>query len=180
MKEKVQIFENEIIGHGAIAEALHDLPPTDLLYFASGVANSREIRESEYDRERALLLSQPIDRHIVYFSSLCTFFEPDTRYSKHKMEMEDLVRNNFFGWTIVRIGNISWGQNPNQLVPFIRERLSKGEDFPIYDQQRHLLERDEFLYWTSLIPTDRNCEMNITGRNMRIVDIVEEIKQGKI
>ena len=45
-----------IIGHGDIASALSNRK--DRLYFASGVSNSSEIRESEYRREINLLLKQ--------------------------------------------------------------------------------------------------------------------------
>lgn len=179
MSERISTMPVEIIGHGAIAEALEGIDKP-FLFFASGVANSRETRESEFDRERWLLMDQPKDKHIVYFSSLCTIFDPDTRYSMHKMEMEDLIRNYWDSWTIVRIGNITWGHNPNQLVPFIREKVAKGEQFPIYDEYRHILDKDEFRYWVNLIPKDRNIELTMTGRRMKIDKIVEEIVEGKI
>ena len=45
-----------IIGNGNIARALKDIDRDDLLFFASGVSNSQEDRESEYKREMELLL----------------------------------------------------------------------------------------------------------------------------
>ena len=165
----------EVIGRGGIAEALRGTDK-DLLFFASGVANSRENRESEYNREKELLLSQDKDRHLVYFSSLCTFFEPDTRYSRHKLEMENLVRDNFSRYAIVKIGNAGWGTNPHQLIPFIKEKLMKNEPFEVYDEYRHLVEKDEFLYWINLIPEDRSCEMCITGTRLKVAEIVEKYK----
>jgi len=164
----------EIIGHGAIAETLKDTD-RDLLFFASGVPNSSEKRESEFDRERDLLMSQDRDKHIVYFSSLCIFFDPDTRYSQHKMEMEDIVKT-FDRYTIVRIGNPDWVTNPHQLIPFLKGKLESGEPFEVYDEYRHLLTRDEFLYWIDLIP-DRNCEITLTGRRVKVIDIVNELKE---
>ena len=56
-----------IIGNGEIASILDD--KKDLLFFASGVSNSQEMRESEYQREIDLLLSQNHNAHIVYFGS---------------------------------------------------------------------------------------------------------------
>jgi len=44
-----------------------------------------------------------------------------------------------------------------------------------FDEYRHLLTRDEFLYWMNLIP-DRNCELNITGERLKVKEIVERLK----
>ena len=60
-----------IIGHGDIASVLSDRE--DRIYFARGVSNSRETRESEYAREKTLLLQQEKIRHLVYFTSLSIF-----------------------------------------------------------------------------------------------------------
>ena len=52
-----------IVGHGDIASVLSDRE--DRIYFASGVSNSQETRESEYAREKTLLLQQEKIRHLV-------------------------------------------------------------------------------------------------------------------
>lgn len=165
-----------IIGNGTIAKVLTDR--SDRLYFASGVSNSREERESEYQREKDLLLKQNHYIHIVYFSSL-GMFTADTRYFRHKREMELLIKT----WphhTIVRIGNITWNNNnPNTFINFLRDKIKKGEPFEIKDEYRYIVDKDEFLYWINLIPK-WNCEMSIMGRRMKVADIVKEIKEGKI
>ncbi len=165
-----------IIGHGAIAQALEgiDKPMT---FFASGVANSHETDESQYDRERDLLLSQDRDEHLVYFTSMCVYTEPERRYSQHKMEMEDIVRENFEHHSIVRLGNTDWGNNPHQLIPFFREKLKSGESFEIFDGYRHVLGLEEFQYWMKLLPEDRNVELVITGERLPIPEILERVKQ---
>ena len=84
-----------IIGHGAIAKVLQDRD--DRLYFASGVANSRETRKTEFEREIDLLGSQDRSLHIVYFSSLCVFTS-DTLYARHKRWSERVVKNYFASW----------------------------------------------------------------------------------
>ena len=163
----------EIVGNGAIAKTLEGVEK-DFLFFASGVANSKEEKESEYDREKELLLNQDKDKHIVYFSSLCIFTQPETRYSQHKIEMEDLIRENFPHYTILRLGNCEFATNPHQLIPFIKSKLENGEQFPVFDEYRHLVTKEEFLYWVNLIP-ERNCEMSI-GQRLKVADIVERYK----
>jgi len=160
-----------IIGHGDIASALKSFKDKeDIIYFASGVSNSQETKESAYKRERDLLMKQNKRKHIVYFSSLCVFYS-DTRYARHKMKMEKLIKDNFKHYTIFRLGNITWGKNPNTIINFIRNKVKKGEKFKIQNVHRHIIDKKEFLYWVKSIPS-WNCEMNITGKRLLVRDIV--------
>ena len=159
-----------VIGHGDIASVLPH--KRDRLFFASGVSNSRETRESEYRREKNLLLKQNRKAHIVYFSTLAVLYG-DNRYVKHKREMEELIKQEFPRYTIVRIGNITWGVNPHTIINFFRLQLKKGKRLKIQDAYRYIIDQDEFLHWINLIP-DWNCEMNIPGRRMKIDEILDE------
>jgi hypothetical protein len=159
-----------IIGHGDIASVLTDRE--DRTYFASGVSNSSETRESEYYREAELLLGQDKSKRLVYFGSLSIFYS-DCRYARHKRMMENLVRKNFEHYTIIRMGNITWGENPNTLINFIRNKIRNREPFEIQDVYRYVTDKEEFLHWIDLIP-DFSCELNIVGRRMKVKDIVKE------
>jgi nucleoside-diphosphate-sugar epimerase len=165
-----------IIGNGDIASVLKDRE--DRVYFASGVSNSQEKRESEFDREMNLLLEQDRSRHTVYFSSLSVFYS-DTRYAQHKIFMENVLKNYFKHYTIIRLGNITFGKNPNTILNFFRNKIKMGEELEIRDEYRYIIDKEEFLHWMDLIPI-WNCQMNITGRRMKVSEIVEEIKQGKL
>lgn len=159
-----------IVGNGDLASVLPDR--ADLLFFASGVSNSRESREEEYNREMNLLLNQPKNKHLVYFSSLAIFYS-DTKYTKHKREMEALVKYWYINYTIIRLGNITWGDNPYTLINYFRRVIKEGKPYQIDDVYRYIVDKDEFLHWIGLIP-DWSCEMNIPGRRMKVQDIVEE------
>lgn len=161
-----------IIGNGDIANVLPNR--NDLLFFASGVSNSNEIRESEYQREKDLLMQQNKDQHIVYFSSLAAL-NGHTRYLRHKVEMEELIKNNFKRYTIVRLGNISWGSNPYTFLNFIRNKIKNNESFEIKDEYRYIVDKDEFLFWVNKIPfISRNVEMSVIGKRMKVKDIIDE------
>jgi len=160
-----------IIGHGDIASVLKD--KKDTIFFAAGVSNSGETRESEYKREENLLLNQNQSKHLIYFGSLSTFYNPETRYAKHKRHMEDLVRKYFKHYTIVRMGNITWGKNPHTLINYFRNAVKTGKKLKIWDTYRYLINKREFLHWVSLIP-NWNCEMNITGQKMKVKHIVKK------
>jgi UDP-2-acetamido-2,6-beta-L-arabino-hexul-4-ose reductase len=155
-----------VIGHGDIARVLPYRE--DLLFFASGVSNSRCTDEREYDREVRMLLDQDDRAHIVYFSSLAILFS-DTRYTQHKKYMEALIRENFPNWTIIRIGNISWGKNPNTLINYLRAH----PEAEIKDEYRYIVDKDEFLYWVNAIPPWR-CEMNVPGQRLKVSEVKEK------
>lgn len=161
-----------VVGRGDIASVLPYRE--DLLFFASGVSNSRCRDESEYNREIRLLLSQDRRAHIVYFSSLGVMWE-DSRYFQHKRYMEILLRENFPNWTIVRVGNISWGINPNTLINYLRLHPKAK----IRDEYRYIVDKDEFLHWVNLIP-EWNVEMNIPGERLTVKQIKQKIDNGEL
>jgi hypothetical protein len=161
-----------IIGHGDIAKALKGTRP-DLTFFASGVSNSAETRQLEFQREMSLLALQPATSHLVYFSSLAVFFS-DTPYFKHKRAMETVVKYAFPKHTIVRIGNIDWGKNPHTLINYLRAH----PDAELKDEYRYIVDKKEFLYWIRVIP-DWPCEMNIIGRKLKVKDVYDKyVKQA--
>jgi hypothetical protein len=152
-----------IVGNGDIASVLKDRE--DFIFFASGVSNSAEERESEFLREKDLLFSFADDkRRLVYFSSLSVFYKYRP-YTRHKKKMESYVKM----WpkhTIIRLGNISWGKNPNTLINYLRAH----PDAEIQTTYRYIINKEEFLHWMNMIP-DWNCEMNCPGRMMTIREI---------
>lgn len=165
-----------IVGRGDIAKVLGPVDRKDLIFFASGVSNSRETRESEYKREVDLLLEQDKSKKLVYFSSLCVFYSK-SRYASHKKHMEDLIKENFPKYIVLRLGNITWGNNTHTLINFFKHKIKKGEDFEVKNTYRYLIDKDELLHWLKMIP-EWNCEMNITGKRMKVSAIIRDIKKG--
>lgn len=172
MERESVLKKGEIVGRGDIATALMEIELQDMLYFASGVSNSKETRETEYEREIELLLNQDKDKHIVYFSSLAIFYS-DTRYTQHKLRVESLIKEYFPSYTIIRLGNITFGNNPNTLINALRNKFKLGEPLEIQDTTRYIIDKEEFHHWVRLIPT-WSCEMNLTGQPMKVSEIVKE------
>lgn len=161
-----------IVGSGDIASVLKERDCPGRVYFASGVSNSREIRQSEFDRERALLLEQDRNLQLIYFGSLCIFYAA-TAYATHKMAMEGLVKKEFPKHAIVRLGTITWGDNPNTIINYLKNRYREGLPIEIQDTIRYVIDKSEFLHWVGLIPS-WNAEMNITGMPMKVSEIVKK------
>ena len=161
-----------VVGSGDIASALKGVVREGTIFFASGVSNSQETDEKQYKREIDLLLSQDKSKHLVYFGSLCIFYSK-TRYARHKLWVETLVKKHFRQYTIIRLGNINWGKNPHTLINYFKNQKKEGNPLQIRDESRYICMKDEFIYWINIIPTF-NCEMNISGRKMTIQEIVDE------
>lgn len=159
-----------IVGKGNISSVLKDRE--DRIYFASGVSFSGETRESEFRREIDLLMKQDRFSHLVYFSSLCVFYSY-TPYARHKRLMERLVKGIFERYTIVRLGNIEWDENPHTLINYLRARKERGEPLVVQDVYRYVISKEEFLHWINMIPP-WSCEMNLPGRMMKVSEIVEK------
>lgn len=155
-----------IIGDGDIASVIPDR--VDRTYFASGVSNSKETREYQYKMEADLLLSQNKDRKLVYFSTLAIFYS-DTRYTQHKRYMESLIRKYFKSYCIFRLGNITWGTNPNTIINYLKAHKKAK----LQDTDRYLISKEEFIHWINLIPSF-NCEMNLTGQKMTVKEIYKK------
>lgn len=161
-----------IAGHGDIAKALKSVDRKDILFFASGVSNSQETDENEYTREEELLWNQDRDKRVVYFSSLSVFYS-DTRYVRHKLFMERCAKAWFDEWTIIRLGNISWGDNPHTLINYFKNNYKLGKKLIVQDVYRYVIDKPEFLHWMKMIP-NWNCEMNIPGLRLKVDEIVDQ------
>lgn len=164
-----------IIGKGNIASVLHDRD--DLIYFASGVSNSAETSESEFEREIGLLLIQDFQKHLVYFSSL-SVYRDGSLYNKHKLNMERIVKQYFKTYTIVRIEVIAWGKNPTTIHNVFRRKLQAKEPITIQDTFRYIVTKEEFLYWIGFIKPGISGEMNIPGTRYEVIEILKMVKEG--
>lgn len=164
-----------IVGHGDIASVLDWAGERkDINFFASGVSNSREERDCEYKRERRLLDQQPKDIHLVYFSSLCIYYA-NTAYAKHKIKMEERVKLMFKSYTIVRVGNIDWGVNPNTIINYFRAHPDAEVKSGTY---RFVVSKNEFIFWIKLIRVGSKEEMNITGHMLTANEIYNRVQNG--
>jgi hypothetical protein len=159
-----------IVGKGDIASVLPDRK--DLMFFASGVSNSQETNPEAFKRERELLMKQDKFSHLVYFSTL-SIYAKESPYTKHKQLMEHLVKSFFQTYTIIRIGNITWGSNPNTFINNYKKCMGDGTPFHVDDVYRYIVDEEEFLYWINLIP-NWSTEMNVPGRRMKVREILKK------
>jgi hypothetical protein len=162
-----------IIGTGDIARILNDRE--GVIFFASGVSNSSEKDEQQFARERSLLLQQDTSKCIFYFSSI-SVEDVDklstNRYLKHKLEMEALIKTNFQNYNIIRIGNITWGVNPNTFLNFLRNKLKNNEEVIIKDEYKFVIDKEQLVLLTDNLPTVGQNQISVFGKMGKVKDLI--------
>lgn len=158
-----------IIGAGDIANILNDREGA--LFFASGVSNSSEFEDVQFKRERDLLMIQPKDVCIFYFSSISIFLK-ETPYTLHKRKMERLIKSNWNNHNIIRLGNISWGTNPNTFLNYLRRKKNNGEEYHVSDEYRYMIDKEQLLLLTDNLPLIGQNEINVFGKMALVKDLI--------
>ena len=135
-----------IIGNGLIAKTINELNHDDLIFFASGVSNSKTLDVNEFIREKDLLVKTIKENNfkkIIYFST-CDMYDSskqDSLYLKHKLNMEDIVKNNSKHWIIFRISQIIGIGNKNNLLYKLCSNINDNKKFQLYyNYERNLID----------------------------------------
>ena len=160
-----------IVGRGDIASVLNDRDGA--IFFVSGVSNSNETRESEFMREIELLDKQDKTKCIFYFSSIALDdVNKNSQYLQHKRNMELLVKSNFENYNIIRIGNITWGSNPNTFINYIKNKKSKGETVEIKDEYKYVIDKEQLVLLTDNLPLTGQNTICVFGRMAKVAELV--------
>ncbi|MET3034940.1 NAD-dependent epimerase/dehydratase family protein [Chryseobacterium sp. NRRL B-14859] len=134
-----------IIGNGLIANSLQKIDSENYVFFASGVSNSLETRNSEFEREFNLLkdtLEKNSDKKLIYFSTLSVKDQSkqNSHYVLHKLAIEDYIQKYSKNYLILRIGNIvGKGGNPNTLFNYLKTQITHNNQFVVHSKARRLL-----------------------------------------
>ena len=162
-----------IIGKGDIASILKDRE--DVIFFASGVSNSSETRQSEFEREFNLLKRQDKTKCIFYFSSITIDnkekFEV-SKYLQHKKRMEDYIVSNFESYNIIRIGNINWGNNPNTFLNYIKNKIKNNEPVYISDEYKFMIDKQHLLSLTDNLPITGKNKLSVFSKMTKVKDLL--------
>lgn len=126
-----------IIGNGLIAKSFKKEKNyfKNVIIFASGVSNSKNINFKEFKREKKLvikLLKKKKNKIFIYFSSLDIFRKIKTPYINHKINLEKLLikeKNVLIIRLPQLIGN---SKNKYTLFNFLKQNLKKNKKIIIY------------------------------------------------
>lgn len=164
-----------LVGTGDIASAITD--NNNFTYFASGVSNSLEVKQSMFDREANLLASTHRGNTLVYFSSL-SIYHKKSPYTKHKLKQEAYIRKNFPNYIILRLGNITWGRNPHTFINFFKHKLKKNQPIRLKKDIKYILTKKQFQLHISMLPLKGKHTINIMGTPMTPKQVLNILKNG--
>jgi UDP-2-acetamido-2,6-beta-L-arabino-hexul-4-ose reductase len=171
-----------ILGKGDIASVLNDRE--GVIYFASGVSNSQCEDEKEFERERDLFMEMflkygHLGYAFFYFSTLSVYFK-NSPYTRHKLKMENLIKASYPNYTIIRIGNITWGNNPNTFINYFRNCIDAGIPYFVRDEYKYLISEKELVTLTDNLPLIGKYEISVTGKIVKVQDVVNELLNIKV
>lgn len=149
-----------IIGKGTIAQLLNKFSNReDVIIFASGVSNSLENDENEFQREINLLY-QTINnikenQIFVYFSTI-NIFDPslqENRYVLHKKNIEKIITSYLKKIIIIRTPIlIAQSNNPNLLVNYLIYHIRNKLEFVVFiNAYRYFINYIDFMNITETI-----------------------------
>ena len=160
-----------IVGRGDIASVLNDRDGA--IFFVSGVSNSNETRESEFMREIELLDKQDKTKCLFYFSTIALDdINKNNAYHAHKRRMELLIKSNFQNYNIIRIGNITWGSNPNTFINYIKNKIKNGEPVEIKDEYKYMIDKEQLVLLTDNLPITGQNQISVFGRMAKVAELV--------
>jgi nucleoside-diphosphate-sugar epimerase len=178
-----------IIGTGLIARGFAPHLPalSGTCVYAAGVSNSSCTDPREFGRERQrvaeALAATPVNSLFIYFST-CSVDDPaarDSPYVRHKLAMEDLVRQRE-RYLVARLPQLAGNTpNPHTLLNHLYARIVRSERFAIWRGAiRNIIDVDDVArIMADLIVSERICGETINvacTRSYGIFDIVTSME----
>lgn len=175
-----------VIGNGLIGKALSSYQDLEnIIVFASGVSNSTCSGDSDFNREKELLLKyKNTNARLLYFST-CSVFDKtllSSRYVEHKINMEQIIAENFKDYIILRLPTlVGKTNNPHTFFNNFKFKLLNSEPVIVFKKaSRYLLAIDDLplIIETVLHENKTAFTINVAFNNkVGVVEIVEFMKQ---
>ena len=165
-----------VVGNGLISKSFIDyINNTDYLIFASGVSNSKEDRDSEFERELNLI-KENINTHskFIYFS---TINNGDSKYFLHKRNMEKYIIDNSNNYLIFRLPNVVGnGGNVKNIFNYLNIKIINDEFIKVQNVTRSLVDIDDIKKICEYCFNLKNKILNISNiETIKVIDIVNII-----
>lgn len=177
-----------IVGRGMLAKAFSKYNSiSNIIVFASGVSNSKETKDNNFDRENNLLndtISQNKDKLLIYFST-CSIedkSQQNSPYIIHKKSMEKQIQAKCKKYYIFRLPQVVGKTNSPTLVNFLIDTIDSDSFFYIQKHAtRNLIDADDvFIICDNLIDKQKyiNKITNVASPfNIKVTEIVYLIEK---
>ena len=174
-----------VIGNGLIGSCFNEEfeNNNDVIIFASGVSNSKETKQSEFEREFNLVKKHISSKKLfVYFSTTSVLFfnKEKNPYVAHKLKIENFIKANSQNYLILRVSNLigSRGNNTN-IVNYLFNCINNNISFKLWENTtRNILGINDFKTIFLDIISDktlRNQTLDI--QNLKEITILEMTSQ---
>jgi nucleoside-diphosphate-sugar epimerase len=174
-----------IVGNGLIANSVKNkVNDEELIIFASGVSNSKEMEDKEYNKELSLLeqviLENP-NKKLIYFSSCSVESTINVRYNQHKLNVESFIKNVTDNYIILRLPNVVGRPSKNnQLINYFYYSLINESEITINANYiRHLVDVDDLPTIINKLKNENRVTLNVAFNNgitvSELVSVIEEI-----
>lgn len=176
-----------IIGNGLIANLFKDTDREDVVFFASGVSNSLEIRAEEFLREENLIrktIGENPEKIFIYFST-CSIYDSSktgSDYVLHKLKIEQIIKNACKKFMILRVSNaVGKGGNPNLLLNYFVRSAKNNDTIDVHTKAtRNLIDAEDVRNITLRLieKSEFNKIINVAYiENYSIIEILEIIER---
>lgn len=176
-----------IIGNGLIASLFTEHDRENVIFFASGISNSLETKESEFLREENLIRStieENPNKIFIYFST-CSIYDSsktESQYVLHKLKMEQIIAELCPQYLILRVSNaVGKGGNPNLLMNYLIRSVKSGESINVHTKAtRNLIDTEDIKNITLLLleKQELNKIVNLAYlENYSIIEILQIIEK---
>lgn len=177
-----------IIGKGMIAKAFNSYKNNkDILVFASGVSNSKELNKLEFEREKNLLLKsleEYSEYTFIYFSTCSMYDESmiNSYYVKHKLEMEGLISSTHKFFYIFRLPHVVGKATSPTIINYLYQKIKFNESFDLWiNSSRNLIDVEDVFTIVKYIINKRiylNETINIASSNsVKIMELIETLEK---
>ena len=192
-------YQKSILGSGFIAKSFikyeEFFKKLRIHLYAAGVSNSL-CKDKEFfneDKNRLVDFSKSIEdgQTLLYFST-CSIDDPSRNknfYVKHKLDIEEFIKQNFKKYLIVRLPEVvGKSKNNNTLVNFFFKKIKKQEKFDLWiEANRSIIDIEDvvniLIDFLSNDTQDKNKIINIANTKkssaFHIVKILENITKIK-
>lgn len=173
-----------IVGNGLLARtcAPHFAGDPNLIVFASGVSNSREIRAEQFERERQLLMTTLAEQKTLVYFSTCSVNDPElaqSPYVQHKLKMERMVSEGAHQRHIFRLPQVVGAcANPHTLTNYLYHQIMSGGRFSVWlNARRNLIDAGDVAVIAAHIiakhPTDSSDTNIACPFSVSILELVQ-------
>jgi len=176
-----------IIGNGMLAKAFQICDSCNILIFASGISDSKQVNPVQCIREENLLRSMiqnHEDKLLIYFSS-CSIENSNLScdpYHIHKLNMEKLISSESKEYLIFRLPNIIGpvSNNSKTLLSFLVRNINAGCQIDIWSGSvRNLIDISDIVLISNYIIEHKlyiNEIVNIANpTNISILNLIDII-----